>query len=89
MQKFDDKGIRGEEGSKMKKHVREPKRSRGSIPPRAEGGAANEPRVGNQASFIRKCPRIFLLSVAAELEEGIRDRTTDFAMGVWKNYTSP
>lgn len=54
-----------EKGSKMRKHEREPKRSRGSIPPCTEGGALNEARVGNQASFIRKCPRIFLLSVAA------------------------
>lgn len=55
-----------EEKEIMRKHEREPERSYGSIPPRAEGGASNEARVGSQASFIRKCPRIFLLSAAAK-----------------------
>lgn len=61
----------------MREHEREPERSRGSIPPRAEGGASNEARVGGQASFIRKCPRIFLLSAAAKRG---RDTRQDFAM---------
>lgn len=55
-----------EEKEIMRKHEREPERSCGSISPRAEGGASNEARVGSQASFIRKCPRIFLLSAAAK-----------------------